>query len=144
MKIRVSHAGALGLREADILRTLQRGMVDMALLYGEYYTRDAPALASVYAQGAITEAEQHLEILPVIKELYDDGFSKWGIHTVGGVIAPIFDVGLHCKDPVNSLEDLQGKKCASGLGILWIRLINWVCLHKSSRRMICTWPSKRV
>ncbi|MCE8026670.1 TRAP transporter substrate-binding protein DctP [Halomonas sp. MCCC 1A11058] len=110
LKIRVSHAGALGLREADILRTLQRGMVDMALLYGEYYTRDAPALASVYAQGAITEAEQHLEILPVIKELYDDGFSKWGIHTVGGVIAPIFDVGLHCKDPVNSLEDLQGKK----------------------------------
>ncbi|MFQ3789064.1 hypothetical protein [Halomonas sp. A29] len=68
LKIEVYHAGALGLKEADILRTLQRGMVDMALLYGEYYTRDAPALASVYAQGAITEAEQHLDILPIIKE----------------------------------------------------------------------------
>ncbi len=110
LKIEVYHAGALGLKEADILRTLQRGMVDMALLYGEYYTRDAPSLASVYAQGAITEADQHLDILPVIKEMYDDGFAKWNIHTVGGVVAPIFDVGLHCKEPVDSLEDLQGKK----------------------------------
>ncbi|GGY06325.1 hypothetical protein GCM10007160_37260 [Litchfieldella qijiaojingensis] len=110
LKIEVYHAGALGLKEADILRTLQHGMVDMALLYGEYYTRDAPALASVYAQGAITEAEQHLDILPVIKEMYDDGFAKWNIHTVGGVVAPIFDVGLHCKEPVSSLDDLQGKK----------------------------------
>lgn len=110
LKIEVYHAGALGLKEADILRTLQRGMVDMALLYGEYYTRDAPALASVYAQGAITAADQHLDILPVIKEMYDDGFAKWNIHTVGGVVAPIFDVGLHCKEPVDSLEDLQGKK----------------------------------
>ncbi|WP_240609815.1 TRAP transporter substrate-binding protein DctP [Billgrantia endophytica] len=110
LKIDVYHAGALGLREADILRTLQRGMADMALLYGEYYTRDAPALASIYAQGAITQADQHLDILPVIKEMYDDGFAKWNIHTVGGVVAPIFDVGLHCKEPVNSLEELQDKK----------------------------------
>ncbi|KAA0012896.1 C4-dicarboxylate ABC transporter substrate-binding protein [Billgrantia pellis] len=110
LKIEVYHAGALGLKEADILRTLQHGMVDMALLYGEYYTRDAPALASVYAQGAITESEQHLDILPVITEMYDDGFSQWDIQTVGGVVAPIFDVGLHCKEPVDSLEDLQGKK----------------------------------
>lgn len=110
LKIEVYHAGALGLKETDILRTLQRGMVDMALLYGEYYTRDAPALASVYAQGAITQPEQHLDILPVIKELYDDGFAEWNIHTVGGVVAPIFDVGLHCKEPVNSLDDLQDKK----------------------------------
>ena len=110
LKVDVYHAGALGLKEADILRTLQRGMVDMALLYGEYYTRDAPALASVYAQGAITEANQHLEILPVIKEMYDDGFAKWNIHTVGGVVAPVFDVGLHCKEPVNSLQELQDKK----------------------------------
>lgn len=110
LQIEVYHAGALGLKEADIPRTLQRGIVDMALLYGEYYTRDAPALASVYAQGAITEAEQHLDILPIIREMYDDGFSQWNIHTVGGVVAPIFDVGLHCKEPINSLADLQDKK----------------------------------
>lgn len=110
LEIEVYHAGALGLKEADMLRILQQGMVDMALLYGEYYTRDAPSLASVYAQGAITESSQHDEILDVIRELYEDGFSNWNIQIVGGVVAPIFDVGLHCKEPIHSLADLQGKK----------------------------------
>ena len=110
LEIEVYHAGALGLKEADMLRILQQGMVDMALLYGEYYTRDAPALASVYAQGAITESSQHNEILDVIRELYENGFAKWNIEIVGGVVAPIFDVGLHCKEPVHTLEDLQDKK----------------------------------
>lgn len=110
LEVEVYHAGALGLKEADMLRILQQGMVDMALLYGEYYTRDAPALASVYAQGAITESSQHTEILSVIRELYDEGFSNWDIQIVGGVVAPIFDVGLHCKEPVNTLEELQDKK----------------------------------
>lgn len=110
LDIEVYHAGALGLKEADMLRVLQQGMVDMALLYGEYYTRDAPALASVYAQGAITESSQHDEILDVIRELYEDGFSDWDIQIVGGVVAPIFDVGLHCKEPVHTLADLQDKK----------------------------------
>lgn len=93
-----------------MLRILQQGMVDMALLYGEYYTRDAPALASVYAQGAITESSQHTEILSVIRELYEEGFANWDIQIVGGVVAPIFDVGLHCKEPINTLEGLQDKK----------------------------------
>ncbi|MGM0859085.1 MAG: TRAP transporter substrate-binding protein DctP [Pseudomonadota bacterium] len=110
LNVEVYHAGALGLKEADMLRVLQQGMVDMALLYGEYYTRDAPALASVYAQGAITESSQHDEILDVIRELYEDGFSEWDTQIVGGVVAPIFDVGLHCKEPVHSLADLQDKK----------------------------------
>lgn len=110
LDIEVYHAGALGLKEADMLRVLQQGMVDMALLYGEYYTRDAPALASVYAQGAITESSQHDEILDVIRELYEDGFSDWDIQIVGGVVAPIFDVGLHCKEPIHTLADLQDKK----------------------------------
>lgn len=110
LEVEVYHAGALGLKEADMLRILQQGMVDMALLYGEYYTRDAPSLSSVYAQGAITESSQHTEILSVIRELYEEGFADWNIQIVGGVVAPIFDVGLHCKEPVNTLEELKDKK----------------------------------
>lgn len=110
LQVDVYHAGSLGLKEADMLRIMQRGMVDMALMYGEYYNRDAPEMASIYAQGAITEAEQHLDILPTLRELYREGYADWGIHTIGGVVAPVFDVGLHCKEPVNSLEGLRDKK----------------------------------
>lgn len=107
--IDVFHAGSLGLSEPDVLRILQRGNVDMALLYGEYYTRDAPALAAVYAQGAITEPEQHLEILPTIREIYEEGFSEWDIQTIGGIVSPVFSVGIHCKEPISSLEELERK-----------------------------------
>ncbi|WP_168011980.1 TRAP transporter substrate-binding protein [Halomonas salinarum] len=110
LQVDVYHAGSLGLKEADMLRIMQRGMVDMALMYGEYYNRDAPEMASVYAQGAITDAEQHLEILPTLRELYREGYADWDIHTIGGVVAPVFDVGLHCKEPINSLEGLRDKK----------------------------------
>ncbi len=110
LKIDVYHAGSLGLKEADMLRILQNGMVDMALMYGEYYKRDAPALASVYAQGAITESSQHLDVLPTLREIYQKAYGKWDITTVGGVVAPVFDVGLHCKEPVHTLEGLKDKK----------------------------------
>lgn len=110
LQVDVYHAGSLGLKEVDMLRIMQRGMVDMALMYGEYYNRDAPGMASIYAQGAITEAEQHLGILPTLRELYREGYVDWGVHTIGGVVAPVFDVGLHCKEPVNTLEGLRDKK----------------------------------
>ncbi|MBB3139224.1 TRAP transporter substrate-binding protein [Halomonas organivorans] len=110
LQVDVYHAGSLGLKEVDMLRIMQRGMVDMALMYGEYYNRDAPEMASIYAQGAITEAEQHLDILPTLRKLYREGYADWGVHTVGGVVAPVFDVGLHCKEPVNTLEGLRDKK----------------------------------
>lgn len=107
LKVDIFHAGSLGLSEPDILRVLQRGNVDMALLYGEYYTRDAPALAAVYAQGAITDPKQHLEVLPTIREIYEEGYGEWGIQTIGGIVSPVFSVGLHCKEPINSLEQLE-------------------------------------
>lgn len=110
LKVDVFHAASLGLNEPDLLRILKRGSIDMALLYGEYYTRDAPELAAVYAQGAITKPEQHLEILPTIRDIYEQGYAKWNITTIGGIVSPVFSVGLHCKEPINSLTQLKGKK----------------------------------
>lgn len=110
LEIDVYHAGSLGLKEPDMLRIMQRGMVDMALLYGEYYTRDAPGLSAVYAQGAIKEAEEHLEVLPTLREIYAREYGDWDIKTIGGVVSPVFDVGVHCKTPANSLAELEERK----------------------------------
>ncbi len=110
LKVDVYHAGSLGLKEADMLRIMKGGLVDIALMYGEYYKRDAPALASVYAQGAITKSEQHLALLPSLRSIYQEAYGQWQIHTIGGVVAPVFDVGLHCKEPINSLAELENKK----------------------------------
>ena len=110
LKVEVYHSGSLGLKETDLLRILQRGMVDMAMLYGEYYNRDAPELTAIYAQGAITRADQHLDVLPTLRQLYEESYARWGVRTVGGVVTPVYNVGLHCKEPVNSLDGLKDKK----------------------------------
>ncbi|ESR22526.1 TRAP transporter substrate-binding protein DctP [Lutibaculum baratangense] len=110
LTVEVYHAGSLGLKDPDLLRILQRGDIDMAMLYGEYFTRDAPELAAVYVQGAITEPEQHLELLPTLRGIYEEAYAEWNIKTVGGVVSPVFDVGIHCKQPVNTLEDLKSRK----------------------------------
>lgn len=110
LTIQVFHAGSLGLRDPDLLRILQRGDVDMAMLYGEYFTRDSPELAVVYVQGAITKAEQHLELLPTMRSIYEEAYAGWNIKTVGGVVSPVFDVGIHCKEPNNTLDSLKSKK----------------------------------
>lgn len=110
LKINVFHAGSLGLKDADLLRIMQAGAVDMAMLYGEYFTRDAPELGVVYVQGAIRKPEDHLALLPTMRQIYEEGYAKWKIHTVGGVVSPVFKVGVHCKEPLNSLAQLKGKK----------------------------------
>lgn len=110
LKINVFHAGSLGLKDADLLRTMQAGAVDMAMLYGEYFTRDAPELGVVYVQGAIQKPEQHLKLLPTMRAIYEEGYQKWGIRSVGGVVSPVFNVGIHCKEPINTLDGLKGKK----------------------------------
>ena len=110
LKINVFHAGSLGLKDADLLRIMQAGAVDMAMLYGEYFTRDAPELGVVYVQGAIRTPQQHLQLLPTMRAIYEEGYAKWRIHTVGGVVSPVFNVGVHCKEPLNSLAQLKGKK----------------------------------
>lgn len=110
LKITVYHAGSLGLKDVDLLRTLKAGAVDMAMLYGEYYTRDAPGLAVVYVQGAIRKPAEHLKLLPTMRAIYEQAYAKWGIKTVGGVVSPVFDVGIHCKEPINTLDQLKGKK----------------------------------
>lgn len=118
LEIQVYHGGSLGIKEADMLRVMKAGMVDMALLYGGYYKRDAPELASVYAQGAITKPEQHLALLPTLRSIYREAYAKWGIHTVGGVVAPVFEVSLFCKEPVHSLAQLKDKKVRVWGGLL--------------------------
>lgn len=110
LEIKVFYGGALGLKDVDMLRTMKAGLVDLAFLYNEYYSRDDPELAALYVSGAIREPEDHLKVLPTIRKLAKDAYAEWGIHIVGGVVTQTYDTGLHCKEPVQNLQDLSGKK----------------------------------
>lgn len=103
--------GSLGLKNTDLLRVVPAGAVEMSLMWANYLGRDAPALGSVFVQGAISTVEELKAVLPVAREIYAEEYADWGVTTVGYVAIPTLSVSVFCRDePVNTLEDLKAVK----------------------------------
>ncbi|EAR51279.1 putative solute-binding periplasmic protein [Oceanicola granulosus HTCC2516] len=110
-EIEVYHGGSLGLPNTDLLRVVPTGAVEMSLMWANYLGRDAPALGSVFVQGAISTVDELLKVLPVAQEIYEEEYDEWGITTVGFVAIPTLSVSVFCRDePVNTLEQLRDVK----------------------------------
>ena len=109
--IQVYHGGSLGLPNTDLLRVVPSGAVEMSLMWANYLGRDAPALGSVFVQGAISTVDELTDVLPVAQEIYEEEYDDWGVTTVGFVAIPTLSVSVFCRDePVNTLEDLRDVK----------------------------------
>ena len=78
LTVKVYSGGSMGLENADLLRTLPKGVVDMSLLWANYLGRDAPELSSVLVQGSIGTVDELKAALPVVREFYQEEFDKWG------------------------------------------------------------------
>lgn len=103
--------GSLGLKNTDLLRVVPAGAVEMSLMWANYLGRDAPALGSVFVQGAISTVDELKAVLPVAQDIYAEEYEDWGITTVGYVAIPTLSVSVFCRDePVNTLEGLKGVK----------------------------------
>ena len=111
LTVKVYSGGSMGLENADLLRTLPKGVVDMSLLWANYLGRDAPELSSVLVQGSIGTVDELKAALPVVREIYQEEFDKWGVTTVGNIAIPMLYASVLCRDePVRTLEDLKKKK----------------------------------
>ncbi len=111
LKIQVYHGGSLGLKNEDVLRWLPSGVSEMGLVWANYVGRDAPELNAIYIQGSVGSPEEHLRALPVIQEIYQQEFGKWGIVTAGFMALPMLEASIFCTDaPVRTLADLKEKK----------------------------------
>ena len=64
-KLTVYSGGSRGLKNTDLLRVLPRGAVEMSLMWSNNLGRDAPALSSVFVQGAISTVDELKAVLPV-------------------------------------------------------------------------------
>jgi TRAP-type C4-dicarboxylate transport system substrate-binding protein len=110
-KITLYSGGSLGLKNPDLLRVVPSGAVEMSLMWANYLGRDAPALGSVFVQGAISTVDELKAVLPVAQQIYTEEYKDWGISTVGFVAIPTLSVSVFCRDKaVHSLEDLKKVK----------------------------------
>lgn len=110
-KLTLYSGGSLGLKNPDLLRVVPSGAVEMSLMWANYLGRDAPALGSVFVQGAISTVDELKAVLPVAQEIYAEEYADWGVSTVGYVAIPTLSVSVFCsKAPVHTLEDLKKVK----------------------------------
>ena len=109
-KIDVSYGGSLGINQADGLRALKSGGVEMSLLYAGYLFRDLPELGFAYATAAAATREQVRKAAPVMAEINAEGYASWDVTTISNVMIPTFNWHLMCKTPVGDLKTLRTKK----------------------------------
>jgi len=103
--------GALGVKDPDMLRILPPGNVIQAtMLYPGYVSRDAPELAYSLPEGVLGEAEDIVAIKPLLDDVYETAFNKWGIKYLATFISPDKTINIYCKEPVKSLDDLRDRK----------------------------------
>ena len=80
-------------------------------MWSNYLGRDAPALGSVFVQGAISTVEELKAVLPEVQKIYAEEYDEWGVSTVGYVAIPTLSVSVFCRDePINTLEKLKNVK----------------------------------
>lgn len=110
-ELTVYGGGSLGIKNTDLLRVVPKGAVEMSLMWSNYLGRDAPALGSVFVQGAISTVDELKAVLPVAQEIFSEEYEEWGIATVGFIAIPTLSVSVLCRDePVDTLEELRGVK----------------------------------
>lgn len=111
LSITLYAGGSLGVKDIDMLRVLPPGnVVQIAGLYPGYMTRDVPEYAVTVPPGVIKDAETLVKILPTLTQIYQETYDKWGIKLLGYVAHPVRDTHIYCKEPINSLAQLKGKK----------------------------------
>ena len=110
IRIETHFSSALGIDPQDELRALRDGAIEIAHPYYGYLGRDLPALTVALPQGALLDAEAATRAAGTLKEIFTEQFEKWGVVIVGWQISPIYDMSIFCKEPVNTLNGLAGKK----------------------------------
>ena len=111
LKIQLFPGGTLGVKDIDMLRVLPRGTVIQAAgLYPGYMTRDEPEYAVTLPPGVVEDPAELEDIAPTLRDIYRETYGRWGIELLGFVAHPVRDTHILCKEPINTLEGLKGKK----------------------------------
>lgn len=110
LKVQTFYAGGLGFEVKDLLRHIKKNTVDIGMVLGAYYPRDAETLSLMLVDGALTTADNLEAYRNVFSEGFDESLDRWGVVTVGFMQPLILDHSIYCKEPVTTLEQLRTKK----------------------------------
>ena len=101
---------SLGIDQQDTLRALRDGAIEIAAPYYGYLGRDVPSLSIVVMQGAMLDSAAALRAADTLKGIFAKEYERWNVVIVGWQMDPIYDMSIFCKEPVNSFDQLAGRK----------------------------------
>lgn len=111
LKIDVYPGGALGIKDADMLRILPGGnIIQTTLLYGGYVNREAPEIAYALPNEALSDPADIMKIVDIMNDLYETSFTERGIKYLNYIVTAARGVRVFCKEPFSGLADLQKRK----------------------------------
>lgn len=111
LKITVYDSGSLGLKDPDMLRILPEGnAVQVVGLSPAYLARDVPELPYTLPVGVLPTPEDVLKVQPALERIYREIYDRHGIRLAGLVTSPVRTTHVWCREPINSLAALRGKK----------------------------------
>lgn len=111
VSVKLHNGGSLGIKDADVLRVLPSGAVDMALIWANYVSRDAPVLSTLLVQGVIGSVDELKRALPVVRQIQDAELKERGITPVGYLAIPMLEASIFCRDAaVKTMADLKLRK----------------------------------
>ncbi len=110
MKVTPYFGGALGFAQTDSLRSVRSGSVEMSTMYASYLNRDAPDLASAFPQGVAFSPAEVIKVRDTLAKIQDKYLETWKVQRVGYLEDPIYNIYVFCKEPIDSIAKLRGKK----------------------------------
>ncbi|MCC7276372.1 MAG: TRAP transporter substrate-binding protein DctP [Alphaproteobacteria bacterium] len=111
LKITVYDSGSLGLKDVDMLRILpDGGTVQVVGLSPAYLSRDVPELPYALPVGVLPTPEDVLKVQPALEKIYREIYDRHGIRLAGLVTSPVRTTHVWCREPINTLATLKGKK----------------------------------
>ena len=110
-KTEVQYSASMGYTIADALRYLKQGLGQSAVVATQYLARDEPMLGALLPNGALLEKEDNEKLFDYMKDVVEKVYNKWGLTLTSPTIAATSVYWYtYTKEPVNSLEQLKGKK----------------------------------
>lgn len=110
LELKPFYGESLGIKQADHLRALKNGSVEIMMVAPVYYGRDQPDLPLLTVQGVVRTPEEMAMLAPVIKSAYPEAFARWGGTVVGHLAVPYVPISVFCHTPVSSFAELKSKK----------------------------------
>jgi len=113
LKVTIYPGGALGFKDADMLRVVgKEATIESFLACPNYVTRDEPALSVLmpHGCGVFVSREEVQKMMPVAIEQGEKLYAEWGIRLLNWYPTPACYTGITAVEPLNSLEAMKGKK----------------------------------